>query len=301
MSQKTFLTKLLVPVDGSRSSIMAEETAAAIAKKTGASVTVLHAKQELEDGYDHQQFPPIPRVDAYEKVSDSASSDFRQFSELQNIIERQAERIVNNALALFSEVGVKTDSVIKMGDPAENILEYSKKDFDLTVMGACGENEKDACTLGSVTKKIMLHTKCPTLIVKEVTFLSNLLVCVDGSDHAVNALNYATNLAQKMGGKITLLNVQDHRIRKVSPKTAEELGNRIISKSLETIKKEKLQVNEKVEFGVPSNVIVEVAEKEKYDLIVLGNRGLGTVTRFLLGSVSDDVAHKAKCSVLIAR
>ena len=300
MSQKTFLAKLLVPVDGSRSSIMAEETAAVIAKKTGASVTVLHAKQELEDGYDHQQFPPIPRVDAYEKVP-SDSSDFRKFSELQSIIEQHAERIVNNALALFSEVSVKANSVMKMGDPAENILKFSRKDVDLIVMGACGENEEDPCTLGSITKKVMIHTKCPTLMVKRVTYLSNILVCVDGSNHAVKALKYAINLTQKIGGKITLLNVQDHRIRKVSPETAEELGKRIITKSLQAIGKNKPEVDEKIEFGVPSNTIVEVAEKGKHDLIILGKRGLGSISRFLLGSVSDDVAHKAKCSVLIVR
>jgi nucleotide-binding universal stress UspA family protein len=138
-------------------------------------------------------------------------------------------------------------------------------------------------------------------MVKEVTSLSNMLVCTDGSDHAVKALRYAINLAQKMGGNITLLNVQDHRIRKVSPKTAEDLGNRIISKSLEAIKEEKPEIDRKIEFGVPSNVIVEVAEKGKHDLIVLGSKGLGIIPRFLLGSVSDDVAHKAKCSVLIVR
>jgi nucleotide-binding universal stress UspA family protein len=60
-----------------------------------------------------------------------------------------------------------------------------------------------------------------------------------------------------------------------------------------------LKVGKKLEFGVPSDVIVEVAERGNYDLILLGSRGLGTVKRFLLGSVSDDVCDKAKCSVLI--
>ncbi|MCP8304623.1 MAG: universal stress protein [archaeon] len=67
------------------------------------------------------------------------------------------------------------------------------------------------------------------------------------------------------------------------------------AKSLE----EGSEFDKRVEFGVTSDIIIEVAEKGNHDLIVLGSRGLGTAKRFLLGSVSDDVSHKAKCSVLI--
>ena len=272
------MKKILVPTDGSASSIMAEETAAIIAKKTGATVTVLHVMQELRLGY---------RLPSY--VQD----------ELLGSIEQHAKNIVNNARALFTEEAVKVDTEMISGDPAATILEFSKEDYDLIVMGASGENEKDPYALGSVTKKVMMHAKHSILIVKKVTSLSNLLVCVDGSDHSIKALNYAVEIAQKMGSKMTLLNVQERRLHDVSPKAAEELSNRIISKSLDALGKRKLKVDKKSEFGVPSNTIVEVAEKGNHDLIVLGNRGLGTIDRFLLGSVSDDVSHKTKRSVLI--
>ena len=96
-----------------------------------------------------------------------------------------------------------------------------------------------------------------------------------------------------------MLNVQEHRLRSLSSKVAKELGERILSKALGTIEKGELEVDKRVEYGVTSDVIVEVAESGNHDLIVLGNRGLGGVKRFLLGSISDDVSHKAKCSVLI--
>jgi len=257
---------------------MAEETAAVIAKKTVATVTVLHVMQEFKLGY---QFPPY--------IQD----------ELIGSIHQHAESIMNNARALFTEEAVKVETETVEGDPANGILEFSKEDYDLIVMGASGENEKDPYTLGSVTKKVIMHTNRPTLIVKRVTSLTNLLVCVDGSDHSVKALNYAGELAQKMNSKITLLNVQERRLHDVSPTAAEELSNRIISKSLDALGKKKLKVDKKSQFGVPSNAIVEVAEKGNYDLIVLGSRGLGTIDRFLLGSVSDDVSHKTKRSDLI--
>ena len=278
MGAKEFLGRILVPIDASTSSLMAEETAVLIAKKTGATVTVLHIQQELRIGY------RLPQ-----NVQD----------ELLGSIEQHANMIITNARALFTEEKVKVDAETFSGDPADGILEFSKKDYDLIVMGARGENEKDAYALGSVTKKVIMHTGCPTLIVKKVSPISSLLVCVDGSENSVKALDYALKLAEKMGSKITLLNVQERRLYESSPKTAEELSDKIFSKALDAVGKKKIKVDKKLEFGVTSDSIVEVAEKGNYDLIVLGSRGLGTVKRFLLGSISDYVSHKAKCSVLI--
>jgi len=279
MVDKEPLRKILVPIDGSASSIMAEETAATIAKKTGASVTVLHVMQELRLGY------RLPS-----NIQD----------ELLGSIEQHAKSTVDNAKALFYEEKVEVDAEMMGGsDSADSILEFSQKDYDLVIMGARGENEKDPYALGSVTKKVVRHTRCPTLIVKKVSPLANLLVCIDGSEHAIRALSYGVKLAEKLGASITLLNVQERRLYESSPKAAEELGERVLSKALGSIGKRKVKVSKKLEFGVPSDVIAEVAEKGNHDLIILGSRGLGTVERFLLGSVSDDVTHKAKCSVLI--
>ncbi len=53
--------------------------------------------------------------------------------------------------------------------------------------------------------------------------------------------------------------------------------------------------------GDPATAILDTAEKEQVDLIVMGTRGLGTAERWLIGSVSDKVLHHAHCSVLVAR
>jgi len=220
--------------------------------------------------------------------------------EILDLTEQEANNILDDARALFSGKGITVDTKMLRGiDPADSILEFSKKDYDLVVMGARGKNEKDPHALGSVAKKVIRHTTCPTLFAKKACSLYNLLVCIDGSEHSIKTLDYAVKLAERIGSKITLLNIQERRLLDLSPKVAEELGEQILSKALGAIKKEELKVDKRVEFGVASDNIVEVAERGNHDLIVLGSRGLGTVKRFLLGSVSDDVSHKAKCSVLI--
>ena len=53
--------------------------------------------------------------------------------------------------------------------------------------------------------------------------------------------------------------------------------------------------------GDPADAILDVAEEEKADLIVVGNKGMTGAKRFLLGSVPNKISHHAPCSVLIVR
>lgn len=56
-----------------------------------------------------------------------------------------------------------------------------------------------------------------------------------------------------------------------------------------------------VEIGEPVEIILEVAEREGVDLIIVGSLGKSGLEKFLIGSVSEGVAKKAKCSVLIIK
>ena len=53
--------------------------------------------------------------------------------------------------------------------------------------------------------------------------------------------------------------------------------------------------------GDPAQVLADVAKEETAELIIVGDRGLKGVERFVLGSVSHKVSHHASCSVLIVR
>jgi nucleotide-binding universal stress UspA family protein len=53
--------------------------------------------------------------------------------------------------------------------------------------------------------------------------------------------------------------------------------------------------------GDPADAILDVAEEQGADLIVVGNKGMTGAKRFLLGSVPNKVSHHAPCSVMIIR
>jgi len=71
--------------------------------------------------------------------------------------------------------------------------------------------------------------------------------------------------------------------------------------ALERVEKAGVKAVTRLEHGQPADKLIQLAKDESFDLIVIGSRGLGSIARFFLGSVSDKVSHHATCSVLIAR
>jgi nucleotide-binding universal stress UspA family protein len=281
-----YFKKILVPVDGSHSCLHAEELAAVIAKNFKSKVTVIHVVSHdlLHAGLElRYRVPTSVRT------------------EITNWLLQTGNKIVWDAEALFKEEGIEVDArVVEYEDPAETVLQVAKdEEYDLVVMGNRGETEVEVFSLGSIAEKVSRHAECPVLIVKQKTELSKILVAVDGSEIAEKALEYVVQLAKKQKAKVTLLNVGEAKIFGLKPEVARKIGESILSDAV--AKAKGLKLNTQLEFGNPAETIIEITEKGNYDLIVVGSRGLSNVKRFFLGSVSDNVSHHAKCSVLIAR
>lgn len=145
--------------------------------------------------------------------------------------------------------------------------------------------------------------------------LARILVCTDGSDHALNAARTAAEIAAKFGSKVTLLTVLQPLALTVPPMCFPEGGSSIdpYLQDADGIQGEIMDHTGRIfdslgvsytrrrELGHPVDIITDVAEEEHADLIVMGSRGLGGFRRFVLGSTSDGVLHHAHCPVLIAR
>lgn len=142
-----------------------------------------------------------------------------------------------------------------------------------------------------------------------------ILLCTDGSEQALHAVQMTADLACRLNAQVTLVHVLDLMIVygpfALTPEAAP--SSEITIGYLEEAQKEMLrhagQVLEQAgvshrtlgELGQPVERIVTLAEHEQADLVVLGSRGLSRWKALLLGSVSEGVVHHAPCSVLIVR
>jgi nucleotide-binding universal stress UspA family protein len=158
---------------------------------------------------------------------------------------------------------------------------------------------------------------------------AKILVPLDGSEHSLKALDYAIGVARKFSSVVHIVHIV-HIVQAVSAATydtafmmrglytrasdmagpsfmidlknhLEENGRRILATTETKTREAGIKAVTTLLYGSPAEEIINFAEKEEVDLIVIGDRGLGSVTRFFLGSVSNKVSRHAPCPVLIVK
>lgn len=140
-----------------------------------------------------------------------------------------------------------------------------------------------------------------------------ILVPVDGSEASNKAVDTAGVMLKEGSTKqITLLHVlQPGEVMPFNglnmpvdyPQFYEEL-NKAARQVLENAEKRlagKENIKIQLEYGSPVEIICKMAEQEKFDLIIIGNRGLNRFQRVLMGSVSSKVTTLANCPVLVVK
>ena len=142
----------------------------------------------------------------------------------------------------------------------------------------------------------------------------SIVVGTDGSQTAGEAVREAIELAKLLGATIDLVSayepVSGQRLREESRQAPEDLQWMVnpredveatLRDATERVQAAGVTVTTYAREGDPADAILDVAEEQRSDLIVVGNKGMTGAKRFLLGSVPNKVSHHAPCSVLIIR
>ena len=142
-----------------------------------------------------------------------------------------------------------------------------------------------------------------------------ILSPTDGSESAQNALITAAEFAEKFEGELHILTVVPRITPMASPiegfphdylqdmEAIEKSYKRILHYSLGQVKEKypHLKVTTHLKVGRPSKAIVEKAEELDIDMVVMGSRGLGGITGWVLGSTSKKVVDQCKRKVLVIK
>ena len=134
-----------------------------------------------------------------------------------------------------------------------------------------------------------------------------ILVPTDGSEFAKKAGKHALFLSKVSGAEIVAVSVTENNFVNGLPLDDEiyQLNQILKERSEENLKEfdelndDDLKITHVIREGSPARVILEVAQEEDIDLIVMGSSGKSGFDRFIMGSVADKVVNSTKCAVLV--
>ncbi len=285
--------RILVATDFSDFSDKAAEWGVFLAENYQANLTLLHSI--VING----EFMALESaITKFERYIITATERSRQ--RFKPYLEKAARKGIEVDYKILTEIQSAADSILKY---------IRESNYDLVVLGTHGRSGLKKWIYGSVSAKIVRLSPIPVLTVHLSHLepaINKILVPVDFSEHSTKAMDFAIPLARKFKAGIEFFHVVDQEIHPVY-NTA---SMRLLFKADPQLKERSIQLlSEFVEYhgekaiytateGRAYREIVQYAQNNPVDLIVMATRGLTGLKHLLIGSTTERVVQLAPCPVL---
>lgn len=300
------ITRILCPTDFSEGSRQALDHAVTLAHYNDASITLFHVESPIALG-------------AYSTVTPTLGADVLASDQQPALVET-----LKAFAARSTRPGTRLDVKLARGRAADEILAESGS-ADVIVIGTHGRSGFERLMLGSVTEKIVRKARCPVITVPpraheasaDLAPYQRIVCAVDFSESSMTALSEAATLRGAEGAALTLVHVVElppglstvggdlalagARELKAYVAAAEQDARTLLNAAIEERLGGRPNVSAVVLTGRPYTKVLELAEKNAADLIVMGVRGRGTTDLLFFGSTAEHVVRQATCPVLTLR
>ena len=303
--------RMLVPLDGSELSEVVFPYARELAGRLGLELILLHVHSP-EEG----EIAPLHRAYIEHKAE---------------VIKCQLEEVQQKTGIGSGSKVVQVRGELAEGYPAEEIIRYvEKNNIDLILLATHGRSGIKRWIMGSVAEKVLQESSVPTWLVRagvpeEIVHdkwpQRTMLVPLDGSKLAESVLPHVEALAKQRGSElvdVVLLRVceppvilsdypeatmelsWEEHVQK-EKEWAKEAGERYLAGVEKRLSGAGLKVRSEVPLGRPIDEIIDYANRNPFNLIVLSTHGRTGITRWAYGSVADKVLRSSCIPVLMIR
>lgn len=294
--------KILYPTDFSQCANQAFSYASYLARKFQAELHMLNAII-LHDNNPHDPASLFPDIEPiHKKLLEIGHEKMDRIKESCHLVDIDVKKVIERGIA-----------------PATVILEYAQEhDIDLIIMGTHGRRGIGHFFLGSVAEEVVRFAKCSVLTVREkmdpqpTELLNNILVPIDFSDYAQQALSYAKVIASSYDAQLQLLHVieqtsqpsfyesRETSIFNIMPNIKVK-SREVMEQMLKETKGPEIIADTHIIEGHAAKDIINFASSHDIDLIVIASHGLSGIEHLLLGSVTEKVVRSAPCPVFIVK
>jgi nucleotide-binding universal stress UspA family protein len=292
--------KILCAIDGSRHSRWALDWLPHICSPEDCSLLLVHA-------VDLTQFRSFPKLD---RKTRSVLVNRLEYS-----LEGAARMLEGAELKISASWGLVRAKLLR-GNPAEAVVRSAKREqAELLVIGSRGMTEFQPMLLGTVSRKLLMKSPCPTLVVKKpANRLKRVVLGADGSIESWEAVAWLRGLPGHIRPDVTVASVipplpmeslrlpsralaVSDQVEGMLRREAQKLAARVAG----TLRKAGFLAKGMVLSGSPGAELVTAAGRERANLIVVGSRSGRSPHEYFMGSVADMVVKHARCSVLVYR
>jgi nucleotide-binding universal stress UspA family protein len=257
--------RILAGTDGSDTASLALAHAADLAERLNAELTVVTAHERV----DSEGGGPASRMSPELVIAGAL---------LRDVEAAYGDRI---PLKTRAASGTAADVLVRLADEEQH---------DLVVVGNRGLNRSSVLEPSSVPGRVTRRSSAAVLVIDTMGSrppgYRRILAATDGSATAAKAVEAAVGLARTLNADLALATVA----------ASEKDGRR----ALGALRAEWPDVPVHVLEGDPAGAVCELAQSDRYDLVILGNKGMAGLRR-AFGSVPARVLREAPASVLIIR
>ncbi len=296
--------RILLAVDGSRSSDRARDLVAALPRHDGDRLRIVSVVPAETD--------PGASPWARQVGSDAGMVDADALRAHRDALET-AEREIRS---VHSDLVI--EPVLARGRAATVIVEEARSmAADLVVLGNRGHGRWESILLGSVSSEVVDHAPCPVLVARDER-LGPIILADDRSSHARAAERILLEWPVFRGLPVTVVTVDEDGFRSAPSQSPLVYSEAMDSYAYGTAAQRRtteltceaaadrlrlagLLAEPEVREGDPAQEIVTSAREHGAGLVVVGTRGQTGLRRLILGSVARKVLVHAACSVLVVR
>jgi nucleotide-binding universal stress UspA family protein len=306
---------LLVPLDGSAIAERILPYVRTLAPSLGARVCLLQVISDPDgDGL------LADSIAATYGVGDPLATQHARWQHSLDLLRQNAERYLESQAASLQGAGLDVAVDVRCGPAADVIVEAAGGEHvAMIAMATHGYGGLKRWALGSVTDKVVHATSTPVFIARgvapaQVPAFKRILVPLDGSTLARQALPLATELARSAHAELLLLQAIPPMIEaypgfpprgRPIPQLAEVLAAlrdgamSELGALADELRTPEMAVRAQVVNGHAAEVLVDEAEQGGVDLIVMATHGYSGLRRWALGSVADKVLHATTTPLIL--
>ena len=264
------LKKIMVPLDGTENAESSLPSAVKLSREYGASITLVMV------------------------VNDNSAG----------MTASEAAAYLGDVSRQIALPGKEVNTQVLKGDPAKKIASLSNEaGYDLVVMTTVGKTPAERLLTSPVTYNVMFESTPPLLLVRPTddwrcrrSDFKRILVPLDGSPISEQCIPYARALALRFRSEVWLLSVPEEQGNPELTSVFEDY----LTEMAEQFDPQGIPVHTEVYGSGPARTILEFANQQGIDLIILTSHGSGGVERqkfVKLGSSSDKVISEAPCPI----